>query len=668
MRKYRNIKANLQPKRILKYSEEYIEYRKKRGGNSVKVEHCDADIDGFDDSIVRGWRSPAAGKTQTCTEIPPAAGPGNLEFLLPPASGPVNLEIAIETASIGPSLLNADVVKPVVGPTQLSAEETAASDLIVAVNHNINSSAKIDVYREDAENGTLVENGDLGTTRGRVISFSADGRIVLVSAWRDNSATVYEWDGTKWVQRGSTITVSSDAATLENASISPDGNTIAYTDYRYENRTGRVFVATWDSSSADYVQKAIIAGEWEEQILGYTASEPMFIGNAGERIAWYNQGDDENGDTIAQFLIYDWNGTGYELKTATEGDISFIPPNASNRTTGFHMSQDMQTAAIIYGETVYVLDWSAESQKWVVRHGKGWSNEVKEYASVAMSDDGNTLFIGSSVFWNTGGAFWIVEWSGTDWVLKKEFNASELFAPDTVYWFGFSSDCTANGNAVIVCGVQANCPAIIIRKTTSGSYQVAHEIEATPNVQFGVQCSIAGSPEPIVGASTPTQGPSNLNLNIVKPAAGPTNLLGEPIPEYGPSNLNASVIPLDSVYSFYLVANGDLSGVEATPFARIPTSTASNGTAVKYEWTQGLSLNGGVTYDGWKRTTGPNTTPGFNYNDFIYFDSFHGFQYWSGISLVKFNKSSFLPIPTGSSVYPFGDTLKYLWKDVSLTP
>ena len=533
MRKYRNIKANLQPKRILKYSEEYIEYRKKRGGNSVKVEHCDTNIDGFDDSIVRGWRSPAAGKTQTCTEIPPAAGPGNLEFLLPPASGPVNLEIAIEAASIGPSLLNADVVKPVVGPTQLSAEEiAAASDLIVAVSHNTTSSAQIDVYREDTESGTLVENGDLGTRKGRVISYSADGRIVIVSAWRDNIATVYEWNETEWVQRGSAITFSG-SVTLMNAGISPDGNTIAYTDFRYENDTGRVFVATWDSSSADYVQKAIIVGEWEDQELGHSPSRHMFIANDGERIAWYNEGKDEANKTLQQFLIYDWSGTGYELKTTVEGDIGFTPPFAGLTYTGLHMSQDMQTAAIIYGTTVYVLDWNTGSQKWLVRHNKGWSKVGEPaYSSVAMSDDGNTLFI-SSLFYDTyRGSLWIVEWSGTDWVIKKQFLASELIGANESYWWGFSSYCTANGNAVVVCGVQRDCPAIIIRKTTSGTYQVENQIAATPGVQFGYQCSIAGSPDPVAAASALTQGPTSLTSTTLPPDYGIVNITADILEQY----------------------------------------------------------------------------------------------------------------------------------------
>lgn len=103
MRKYRNIKGNLQPKRILKYSEEWIEYRKKRGADSVKVEHCDVDTDGFHDAIVRDWRSPALKKQQTCIVPPPKGGPLDLSAeIAVPEGGPLDLSAAIAKPSTGP--------------------------------------------------------------------------------------------------------------------------------------------------------------------------------------------------------------------------------------------------------------------------------------------------------------------------------------------------------------------------------------------------------------------------------------------------------------------------------------------------------------------------------------------------------------------------------------
>lgn len=143
MRKYRNIKGNLQPKRILKYSEEWIQYRKKRGADSLKVDHCDTDADGFEDSIVRDWRSPALKKLQACTppvpELPqlgptgllselliPASGPESLSgtIIIPPvpASGPQNLSSEIEVPHAGPSGLTAlALAPPTGGPSNLSS-------------------------------------------------------------------------------------------------------------------------------------------------------------------------------------------------------------------------------------------------------------------------------------------------------------------------------------------------------------------------------------------------------------------------------------------------------------------------------------------------------------------------------------------------------------------
>jgi hypothetical protein len=100
VRKYRNIKGNLQPKRILKYSEEWIQYRKKRGADSLKVDHCDTDADGFEDSIVRDWRSPALKKLQACTPpAPNTAIPGQVSGLN--ASGLIPGQVISLTAQTG---------------------------------------------------------------------------------------------------------------------------------------------------------------------------------------------------------------------------------------------------------------------------------------------------------------------------------------------------------------------------------------------------------------------------------------------------------------------------------------------------------------------------------------------------------------------------------------
>ena len=101
-RKYRNGKGNSQPKRILKYSEEWIQYRKLRGADSVKVAHCDTDDDGHFDAIVRAWRHPALKKSQICLTTPPF-GPDNVVVSpLLPEFGPDNVVVTPLLPEFGP--------------------------------------------------------------------------------------------------------------------------------------------------------------------------------------------------------------------------------------------------------------------------------------------------------------------------------------------------------------------------------------------------------------------------------------------------------------------------------------------------------------------------------------------------------------------------------------
>ena len=170
------------------------------------------------------------------------------------------------------------------------------------------------------------------------------------------------------------------------------------------------------------------------------------------------------------------------------------------------------------------------------------------------------------------------------------------------------------------------------------------------------------------GFSASSFGPTSLSSIIVKPATGPTNLLGEPQlnPQYGPINLSASIPPPRSVYKFTLIAGTNLSGNDSTPFARISTTNVTAGTEVEYTWTEGLNVNGGSTVIGWKRTSGPNITS-LKSQDFIYEDGYF-LRYWSGVTLVGFGVGSLPVPPTGTDVYPFGNSMKYQWKDAILTP
>ena len=133
-----------------------------------------------------------------------------------------------------------------------------------------------------------------------------------------------------------------------------------------------------------------------------------------------------------------------------------------------------------------------------------------------------------------------------------------------------------------------------------------------------------------------------------------------------PSNVQATLPPPLGVYSFWLYAAQNLSGADSTPIIRLTSSVLTDHGA-QYEWTDGLSINGGTTFSGWKRNAGANVVA-LKTQDFIYIHPSRGFEYWSGVSLVNFDLENFPSLPTGDNSFPFGTTGKYYFKNVSLTP
>ena len=126
MRKYRNGKQSREPRKLSKYSPEYIQYRENRGGYSVKVGLCDITGDGEEDTISVAWRNPANGKVQNCTVIVTPT----------PASGPTYLNASLALPTAGPSGLTANVSAPTSGPASLSATAFPVGSLISGISVN----------------------------------------------------------------------------------------------------------------------------------------------------------------------------------------------------------------------------------------------------------------------------------------------------------------------------------------------------------------------------------------------------------------------------------------------------------------------------------------------------------------------------------------------------
>jgi len=154
MRKYRNGKQSREPRRLSKYSPEYIQYRENRGGYSVKVGLCDITGDGEEDTISVAWRNPANGKVQTCAKgyvqsTPPA--PSGISALASPQSAPSGISAEIP-------------VLP--GPTGISVTASPAAPGVPTVQELISSPTithEGNTYTLEDDSSTLNISWDSGS-------------------------------------------------------------------------------------------------------------------------------------------------------------------------------------------------------------------------------------------------------------------------------------------------------------------------------------------------------------------------------------------------------------------------------------------------------------------------------------------------------------------------
>ena len=187
MRKYRNGKQSREPRKLSKYSPEYIQYRENRGGYSVKVGLCDMTGDGEEDTLSVAWRNPANGKVQNCTVVinpTPIYGPTYLSASLAlPTSGPASLSASLTLPTSGPASLSAtafSVVLPTSGPASLSATAFPVGSLISGVSVN-DLGTDINQNKTDGNSSYQVgESVDWVGVPVTIVSEESDGTYTVI--------------------------------------------------------------------------------------------------------------------------------------------------------------------------------------------------------------------------------------------------------------------------------------------------------------------------------------------------------------------------------------------------------------------------------------------------------------------------------------------------------
>jgi hypothetical protein len=234
--------------------------------------------------------------------------------------------------------------------------------------------------------GTPFGNGSNSYT---AIAFSKDAQYIVFSWVVDNKksiASVYTWNGSAWVQKGNPMeskkSYEAPAFVLSYLSISADGNTFVMTSIpRNHIDANKVETFKWAGNS--WQQAGDDIQHWQ-----YTVVLNVSLSADANTMVLAHR------EAAAKFIIrtFQWKDGGWKQKGIDIGNNNYI-------TTRFKMSSDGNTIILpTQYDRVDIFKFNGDN--WVSTEAQGIRNINSEIHLVALSDDQQTISIG----FNSGGA------------------------------------------------------------------------------------------------------------------------------------------------------------------------------------------------------------------------------------------------------------------------
>ncbi len=368
--------------------------------------------------------------------------------------------------------------------------------------------------------GSPIQGEASGDDFGYTTSMDDSGNVIIAGSFQNSDngyfaghAKVYEWDGANWVQRGDDIDGNSDEWSGYEVTINGNGNRVAIGAIQGENSTsglaaGIVRVYDWDGTSWNQKGSTLegigspLGSDWFGSAISFNADGSILAigarnndnngGKAGQvRIFqwdgndWIQLGNDILGDESFDELggavslndegnilaigavgngstgfgtnltgyvkVYEWSGTDWEqrgdqLDGVTSGDD--FGHSVSLNATGDILAIGAPGYDVVTGNlenTTHVYEWS--NNNWVPMGAVLMGDEDSDLfgSSVNLNAAGNILAIGGAPFLSDGNV-WIYEWTGTMW----EQQGNNLTGEATSDFFGTNVNLNAAGNRLAV--------------------------------------------------------------------------------------------------------------------------------------------------------------------------------------------------------------------------
>lgn len=326
------------------------------------------------------------------------------------------------------------------------------------------------VYNTELQYATLVSLinksffDSLGnpTSAGTSAGISEDGTEVVFgfpyaldgSGVEVGRVDIHDWDGQKWIQRGSLYGVTENGRFGRSVAISENGSLLIVGASKAKDsnnvETGTVNVYEWNGSA--WISRGItIYGNVNASFTGYSCDissdgNIIIVGSYGEEL--------QSGLRTGSVDVYEWENSTYwsnkgptfygSVGSENMGKAVCISPDGN--TIAFGAPSDVNLAGVGVG-TVRVYDWNGV--EWVQKGLTLYGEHVFASAgdSVSLSSDGNVVVYGSPTFNSNGvviGRVDVFAWDGSAWVPKGD----PFFGTNSYCLAGTSVDLSGDGNVM----------------------------------------------------------------------------------------------------------------------------------------------------------------------------------------------------------------------------
>lgn len=352
--------------------------------------------------------------------------------------------------------------------------------------------------------GTDIDGENAGDESATSISINDNGTVMVVGVPRSDAletnagnARVYEWNGTAWIQKGADIDATGAGDLFgQSVDINATGDVIIVGAPGFlagPTAPGYASVYEWDGTN--WTQRGTdFIGEAADDSSGGSVSI-----SADGSIIGIGAGDNGgNGPFSGHVRIFEWDGINWnQLGVDIDGEA---PSDASGRSISLNAAGNIiAIGAPNNGDNghVRVFEWNGTNwiQKGIDIDSDALNNNFGKY--ISLDATGNTFASGAHTFSNGAvGSAKIYTWDGANWIQK----GTTLVGDQGSDFFGTSTKLNEDGNIVAIGAL--GYARIFKYDGTDWIQQGIDLVEEVENDQFGRSISVSNDGS-IVAVGTP---------------------------------------------------------------------------------------------------------------------------------------------------------------------